>query len=172
MPGLSCRMWDLVPWLGIEPGSPALEARSLNHWITREIPTNIFKNNYYASDSTLREYNGQQRNSLPWWGFCSSGRRQTINQINKKLCQTVLYMEKSKTKQTRSEGVESDRWGGQGRILEEIAPEQTPGWSEGQSHDDIWRKSIQGRGRSTCTGPEAGTGLAHARSTEKKCSWE
>ena len=26
MPGLSCSMWDLVPWPGIEPGSPALGA--------------------------------------------------------------------------------------------------------------------------------------------------
>ena len=31
-------MWDLVPWPGIEPGSPALEAQSLKHWATREVP--------------------------------------------------------------------------------------------------------------------------------------
>ena len=32
-------MWDLVPWPGIEPRPPALEARSLiGHWTTREIP--------------------------------------------------------------------------------------------------------------------------------------
>ena len=31
---LSCRMWDLVPWPGIEPGLSALGARSLSHWST------------------------------------------------------------------------------------------------------------------------------------------
>ena len=33
-----CGMQDLVPWLGIEPWFPALGARSLNHWTTREVP--------------------------------------------------------------------------------------------------------------------------------------
>ena len=37
-PGLSCSMWDLVPWPGIEPGTPALGAQSLNHWASREVP--------------------------------------------------------------------------------------------------------------------------------------
>ena len=31
----------LVPWPGIEPASPAWEARSLNHWTTREVPKYI-----------------------------------------------------------------------------------------------------------------------------------
>ena len=31
-------MWDPVPWLGIEPGSPTLEAWSLNHCTTWEVP--------------------------------------------------------------------------------------------------------------------------------------
>ena len=35
---LSCGMRDLVPRLGIEPGPPALGARSLTCWTTREIP--------------------------------------------------------------------------------------------------------------------------------------
>ena len=35
---LSCSMWDLVPWAGIEPGLPALGAQSLNRWTTREVP--------------------------------------------------------------------------------------------------------------------------------------
>ena len=30
-------MWDLVPWLGIEPRPPTLGAQSLSHWITREV---------------------------------------------------------------------------------------------------------------------------------------
>ena len=48
-PGLSC--WceflvsacvDLVGWSGIESRHPALGARSLSHWTTREVPTNVF----------------------------------------------------------------------------------------------------------------------------------
>ena len=35
---LSWGMWDLVPWSGIEPGPLALEAWSLSHWNTREVP--------------------------------------------------------------------------------------------------------------------------------------
>ena len=31
-------MWDLVLWPGIKPRTPALGARSINHWITREVP--------------------------------------------------------------------------------------------------------------------------------------
>ena len=30
--------WDLVLWPGIKPGTPALEAWSLSHWTTREVP--------------------------------------------------------------------------------------------------------------------------------------
>ena len=38
VPGLSCGMWDLVPWPGIEPRPPALGVWSLSHWTTREVP--------------------------------------------------------------------------------------------------------------------------------------
>ena len=33
---LACRI--LVPWAGIEPSPPAVEAQSPNHWTTREVP--------------------------------------------------------------------------------------------------------------------------------------
>ena len=33
----SCGMWDLVPWPGIKPGSPALMQR-LSHWTIKEVP--------------------------------------------------------------------------------------------------------------------------------------
>ena len=33
-----CSMWDLVPWPGMEPGSPALGAWGLSCWMTREVP--------------------------------------------------------------------------------------------------------------------------------------
>ena len=35
---LSCSIWDLVPWPGIEPRPPAVKAGSLSHWTTRELP--------------------------------------------------------------------------------------------------------------------------------------
>ena len=48
--GLSCSIWnfsncgipDLVPWTGIEPSHPALGARSLSDWTTREVCSNYF----------------------------------------------------------------------------------------------------------------------------------
>ena len=33
----------LVPWPGIKPVPPALETQGLNHWTTKEIPENCFK---------------------------------------------------------------------------------------------------------------------------------
>ena len=39
---LHCGMWYLVPWPGIKPGPPTLGAKSLSHWITREVPWAIF----------------------------------------------------------------------------------------------------------------------------------
>ena len=41
MQTLCCVMWDLVPWLGVEPGSPALRAE-FYHWTTREVPASFF----------------------------------------------------------------------------------------------------------------------------------
>ena len=34
---LSCSMWDLVPWAGIESRPPALEIWSLSHWTPKEV---------------------------------------------------------------------------------------------------------------------------------------
>ena len=36
---LSCAMWGLIPCPGIQPGPPALEACSLSHWTSREVPS-------------------------------------------------------------------------------------------------------------------------------------
>ena len=41
-PGLSCSMWDLVPWPENEPRPPALGAWSLSHWTTSEVPEASF----------------------------------------------------------------------------------------------------------------------------------
>ena len=40
--GLCCGMWDLIPCPKIEPRSPALGARSLTHWATREVLPHAF----------------------------------------------------------------------------------------------------------------------------------
>ena len=40
---LSCSMWDLVPWPGMEPGPLALGMQDLGHWTTREAPVETFK---------------------------------------------------------------------------------------------------------------------------------
>ena len=36
--GVSCVMWDLIPWPGIKPRCSALGVWSLSHWTTREVP--------------------------------------------------------------------------------------------------------------------------------------
>ena len=41
MRALSCSMWNLVPWPGMESGPPALGAWSLYHWTTREGPSHF-----------------------------------------------------------------------------------------------------------------------------------
>ena len=40
---LSCGMWDLVPWPGIEPGPPALGGQSPNHWTKRDVAGHTFQ---------------------------------------------------------------------------------------------------------------------------------
>ena len=35
-------MWDLVSWLGIEPGAPTLELWSPRHWTTKRVPLMLF----------------------------------------------------------------------------------------------------------------------------------
>ena len=49
-PGLSCGMWDLVPWPGIELRPPAEGDQCLSHWTTRDIPKiNLKKKTDYSS---------------------------------------------------------------------------------------------------------------------------
>ena len=57
--GLSCSMWDLVPWPGIEPRPRPLGAQSLSHWITRKVPIGILKqrNRYWQWD--IRDWSRQ-----------------------------------------------------------------------------------------------------------------
>ena len=59
-PGLHCSTWAslvaacgiLVPQPGMEPGPPALGAWSLNHWTTREVPSECF---LYQVGRTVRQ---------------------------------------------------------------------------------------------------------------------
>ena len=45
---LSCSVWDLVPWPGIKPESPALRAWSLSHSTIKEVPpTSVSLDNRY-----------------------------------------------------------------------------------------------------------------------------
>ena len=39
---LSCGIWDLVPWPGIEPWPPVMGAWSFSHWTTREPQMYLF----------------------------------------------------------------------------------------------------------------------------------
>ena len=38
MRALSCSMWALDPWLGVEPRPPPLGVQSLSHWATKRVP--------------------------------------------------------------------------------------------------------------------------------------
>ena len=59
---LSCSMWDLVPWPGIEPGPPALGTQSLSPWATRDIPLPAFLT-IVSSKSCPRNLHLPRRNS-------------------------------------------------------------------------------------------------------------
>ena len=61
--GPHCSMQDLVPWPGIEPGLPALEARSLSHWTTRK----VLRPEIFYSDKTV-DAEGK-RDELCWYSL-------------------------------------------------------------------------------------------------------
>ena len=44
---------DLVPRPGMEPGPPALAARSLTHWTTREVPRRV---QFFETDNFMTSY--------------------------------------------------------------------------------------------------------------------
>ena len=76
---LSCSMWDLVPWPGIEPRSPALGAWSLSHWTTMEVPrTRLF----YKSHFLLlvgKNLNDNQRNCIWRLGMVNQNARRKFH---------------------------------------------------------------------------------------------
>ena len=50
MQTLSCGMWDLVPWPGIEPRPPALTMCHLSQWTSREVPQDTFNVGLHGQD--------------------------------------------------------------------------------------------------------------------------
>ena len=46
---LSCGMWDLVPWPGIDPGTPALGVWNISHWTIREVLLVAFRHEIMLS---------------------------------------------------------------------------------------------------------------------------
>ena len=75
--GLSCSMWDLVPWPGNEPGSLALGAWSLNHWTIKEVPTCNW-------DTVLRDY---FNDPLQWVGIPKNRKKGENPYLATPLCQ-------------------------------------------------------------------------------------
>jgi len=71
---LSCSMWDVVSWPGIEPRTPALGAWKLSHWTTRKVsPERIFccivcnsKNFFLRNWKWSRHLPGNQINKM-WY---------------------------------------------------------------------------------------------------------
>ena len=63
---LSCSMWDLVPWPGIEPGSLLLGMWSLSHWSTREVPDTFKKG---LTCTLVQRWRGSGRGGIPSRGY-------------------------------------------------------------------------------------------------------
>ena len=70
----SCWMWDPVPWPGIEPGPPALGARSLNHWTTGKSPILTLRSQFkcfFWENTSFHEWllAYRERGCFPtlWW---------------------------------------------------------------------------------------------------------
>ena len=74
MQDLSCSMWDVVPWLGIEPRSPALGTRSLGHHITKEVPTKASSVNSINKGSVFVELSGYFHYVFPFQNLYLTGR--------------------------------------------------------------------------------------------------
>ena len=58
-PHATCRI--LVPWPGIKPAPPAVEVRSLNRWIPREVPTVSLSQSQWSLASPLWAPTGPRR---------------------------------------------------------------------------------------------------------------
>ena len=65
---LSCSVWNLGPWTGIEPGPPVLGVQSLSHWAPREVLESVFLKTFYklALFAYLSETRGNLE-KLSWY---------------------------------------------------------------------------------------------------------
>ena len=71
---LSCCMWDLVPWPGIEPRPPASGVQSLSRWATREVPVLVFEMEVFVQTWAKPLVDGRCREEERGAGNSSAGR--------------------------------------------------------------------------------------------------
>ena len=68
---LSCSLWNLVSWWGVEPKPLVWGAWSLSHWTTRDIQgIPVLKS---CNSSLQTKKNENLIPSFPWWNFLDSG---------------------------------------------------------------------------------------------------
>ena len=65
---LSCCMWGLVPWPGVEPGPVALGVWSLSHWTTRE----VLKRSYPGQSIGEECVQSREHTAAIWWTYRNS----------------------------------------------------------------------------------------------------
>ena len=71
--GLSCGMWDLVPWPGIKPRPLALGAQSLTHCTTRKVPSKEFLLSLYRKGNWEHKRENDFLRVSPSWTSISGG---------------------------------------------------------------------------------------------------
>ena len=65
-------MWDLVSWPRMEPGPPALEAQTLSHWTTREVPTkSLFSTFHPVSGPFIQSHKHRKKRCFTKDRFCT-----------------------------------------------------------------------------------------------------
>ena len=67
-------MWDLVPQPGIEPRPPALGARSLTHWTTREVSVCLLFLKIICREFFLKRMVDCEVDNTFYFVFCFSGK--------------------------------------------------------------------------------------------------
>ena len=73
--GLSCGMWDLVPWPGIRPRPPSLGVWSFSQWTTREAQQCLFlKNCCYFIMLLYVQFtcSAMSNSATPWTAACQA----------------------------------------------------------------------------------------------------
>ena len=93
---LSCGMWDLVSWPGIEPGPPTLGAQSLSHWTTRKVSlSNLYAFYFFSWWLRMANTSSIMANSSGKSGhlcFCLRRKALSFLTLNMKLTVDFAYM--------------------------------------------------------------------------------